>query len=342
MNIAQAKALVSVEEVVGTRIELRRRGAVLIGPCPFHDDQGRPNLVVFPKTQTWQCFACGAQGDVIDFLSRAENVSVQEAIAMIGRGGIAPSQAPKRLPVPHARVASVEARDAAYQTLIAMERLSPSHRAALLRRGFSLTEIDAGQYRTHFPGKAAQGLVPEGVPGFYHVGDTWLTSGPPGLLIPVRDREGRIAACQVRPDEGSRGKYLWLSSSGKTGGASSGAPCHYAQANGSQLWITEGPLKADLVAGRLGQPCLGIAGVSNWRSAMPLLGDVQEVILAFDQDQPGRTREAVEASARAFAQALAERGVNVLNATWDWSLAKGIDDAVQAGVEIEISPGRAV
>ena len=338
MNIAQAKALVSVEEVVGTRIELRRRGAVLIGPCPFHDDQGRPNLVVFPKTQTWQCFACGAQGDVIDFLSRSENITVREAIAMIGRGGITPSQAPKRLPVPRARVASVEARHAAYQALIAMERLSPSHRAALLRRGFSLAEIDSGQYRTHFPGKALEGLVPEEVPGFYRVGDTWLTRGPPGLLIPVRNREGQIVGCQVRPDNAEPGKkYLWLSSSGKPGGASSGAPCHYAKANGTQLWITEGPLKADLVASRLGQPCLGIAGVSNWHSAMPLLGDVQEVILAFDQDQPGRAREAVEASARAFAQALTERGVRGLEATWDWSQAKGVDDALQAGVLISVN-----
>ena len=337
MNIAQAKALVSVEEVVGARVELHRRGSVLVGPCPFHDDQGRPNLVVFPKTQTWQCFACGAQGDVIDYLSRSENITVREAIAMIGRGGIAPSQTLKRLPVPHARVASVEARNAAFQALITMERLSPSHRAALLRRGFSLAEIDASQYRTHFPGKAPEGLVPEGVPGYYRVGETWLTSGPPGLLIPVRDREGRIMGCQIRPDDGSRGKYLWLSSSGKPGGASSGAPCHYAKANGSQLWITEGPLKADLVANRLGQPCLGIAGVSNWRSAMPLLVDIQEVILAFDEDQPGRARDAVEAGARAFVQALTERGVKVLTATWDWSQAKGIDDALQAGAYITVS-----
>lgn len=338
MNIAQAKALISVEEIVGRHIELQRRGVVLVGPCPFHDDQGRPNLVVFPKTQTWQCFACGAQGDVIDFLARAEHISVGEAIAMVGRGSISPVQAPKRLPVPQPRIASIETRDAAYRALIAQERLSPSHRAALLRRGFSLAETDDGQYRTHFPSRAPEGLAPEGVPGFYRVGDTWLTSGPPGLLIPVRDHEGRIVACQVRPDDGSRGnKYLWLSSAGKPGGASSGAPCHYAKASGTQFWITEGPLKADFVAARLGQPCLGVPGVANWRSALPLLGDAQEVILAFDQDLPGQTREAVENNARALAQALSERGVKALLATWDWTQAKGLDDALRAGVPITVT-----
>jgi hypothetical protein len=336
MNVAQAKALVSVEDIIGTRIELHRRGAVLVGPCPFHEDQGRPNLVVFPKTQTWQCFACGAQGDAIDFLSRSENITVREAIGMIGRGNTAPSAPIKRLPVPRAHIASVEVRDAAYRGLIAAERLSPSHRAALLRRGFSLDETNAGQYRTHFPGKAPDGLAPEGVPGFYSIGGTWLTSGPPGLLILVRDREGRIAACQVRPDNADKGKYLWLSSPNKPGGASSGAPCHFAAANGSQLWITEGPLKADLVAARLGQPCLGVAGVSNWHSAIPLLGDAQEVILAFDQDEPGPTRTAVEGITRAFTQDLAARGIKVHQATWDWSQAKGIDDALRSGTPFAV------
>lgn len=77
MNIAQAKALVSVEEVIGTRIELHRRGAVLVGPCPFHDDRGRPNLVVFPNMQTWQCFAGGAQGTLsISSLTSSRRVQV--------------------------------------------------------------------------------------------------------------------------------------------------------------------------------------------------------------------------------------------------------------------------
>lgn len=337
MNIAQAKALISVEEIVGRHIELQRRGVVLVGPCPFHDDQGRPNLVVFAKTQTWQCFACGAQGDVIDFLSRIEHISVGEAIAMVERGTIVISQAPKRLPVPREQMASPDTRNAVYQALIAHERLSLTHRKALTERGFSLSEIESHQYRTHTSGHAPDGIVPEGVPGFYRAGETWLVNGPSGLLIPVRDHEGRIVSCQIRPNNTSRGKYLWLSSTGKPGGTSSGASCHYAATGGHQLWITEGPLKADFVAARLGQPCLGVAGVANWRSALPLLGDAKEVVLAFDQDQPGSAREAVENNARAFAQALAERGVKVLWGTWDWTLAKGLDDALLAGVPITVT-----
>lgn len=337
MNIAQAKTRVSVEEVVGTRVELQRHGTVLVGLCPFHEDNGRPNLVVFPRTQTWQCFACGAQGDVIDFLTRSKEITVREAIALIGRGNVSAAKAPRRLPVPRQRIAPPDDRNTAYRELIAWERLSDFHRAALLRRGFTPQEIGANQYRTHTPGRVPEGLKPEHVPGFYHENGTWLVNGPPGLLIPVRDREGRIAGCQVRPDHALRGKYLWLSSSGKSGGASSGAPCHYARADGTQIWITEGPLKADMVAARLGQPCLGVAGVANWRSAMPLLGGVREVVLAFDEDQPDRAREAVEVSEKAFVQALTECGAKVLKATWKWAEAKGIDDALQAGAYITVA-----
>ena len=334
MNIAQAKARISVEEVIGARVELLRRGNVFVGPCPFHQDNGRPNLVVFPKTQTWQCFACGAQGDAIDFLRRAENVSAQEVIAMIGNH--IPERSVKRDPVPRNRIASVEARDEAYRALIAQETLLPHHRAALLQRGFSPEEMAAGEYRSHFPGPAPQGVDLEAVPGFYRTGEAWAVSGPPGLFIPVRDREGRIVGCQVRPDDSDRGKYLWLSSASKTGGTSSGAPCHYARAGGSQLWITEGPIKADFVANRIGQPCLGIAGVANWRTALPFLEDVKELILAFDEDQPGPAREAVEMNTKALTQALQARGIKTHVAIWDWRQAKGIDDALRDGTFIEV------
>ena len=334
MNIAQAKARVSVEEVIGARVELQRRGNVFVGPCPFHQDSGRPNLVVFPKTQTWQCFACGLQGDVVDFLRRAENVSVQEVIAMIDSH--VPELPAKRLPVPRNRIASVEARDEAYRALIAQEKLLPHHRTALLKRGFSPEEIAAAGYRSHFPGPAPEGINLEAVPGFYQTSDAWAVNGPPGLLIPVRDRDGLILGCQVRPDHSDRGKYLWLSSTNKTGGTSSGAPCHYANADGSQIWITEGPLKADFVANRIGQPCLGVAGVANWKSALPLLDDAKEVILAFDQDPPGTAHEAVEANVKKFMQALQARGVKAHIAVWDWHKAKGIDDALRSGTFIEV------
>lgn len=35
--------------------------------CPFHDDTGRPNLVVF-ENESWKCFVCGKYGDIYDYI----------------------------------------------------------------------------------------------------------------------------------------------------------------------------------------------------------------------------------------------------------------------------------
>lgn len=77
------------------------------------------------------------------------------------------------------------------------------------------------------------------------------------------------------------------------------------------------------MAERLGQSRLGIAGVSNPHSDIPLRVDANAVILAFDPDEPGPSRAAEEDITRAFAQDLAARGIKVRQATRDRSRAVG-------------------
>jgi len=47
--------------------------------CPFHGDQD-PSLKVYPETNTFNCFGCGAAGDVIEFIERYEKKGKHEAI----------------------------------------------------------------------------------------------------------------------------------------------------------------------------------------------------------------------------------------------------------------------
>jgi DNA primase len=65
-------------------VELRRSGSSVTGRCPFHADQGRPNFVVFPRSERWWCFRCGAGGDAITFVQELEHVSFREAAALLG------------------------------------------------------------------------------------------------------------------------------------------------------------------------------------------------------------------------------------------------------------------
>ncbi len=49
--------------------------------CPFHDDKN-PSMKV---DRRFHCFGCQADGDVIDFVSRLENVSPKEAALMLAQ-----------------------------------------------------------------------------------------------------------------------------------------------------------------------------------------------------------------------------------------------------------------
>jgi DNA primase len=53
--------------IIGSRIELTKRGSRYTGRCPFHKDT-IPSLFVNPKTQYFLCFGCRAEGGASEFL----------------------------------------------------------------------------------------------------------------------------------------------------------------------------------------------------------------------------------------------------------------------------------
>jgi len=81
-----------ITEVVSRHgVELRGRGERLTGRCPFHAD-GEPSFTVYPATRSFYCFGCGAGGDVIDFVRRAEGLGFREALLRLD--GV-PTEAPR-------------------------------------------------------------------------------------------------------------------------------------------------------------------------------------------------------------------------------------------------------
>ena len=47
--------------------------------CPFHEDD-KPSCKIYPETNTYNCFACGNTGDVIQFIQDKENCSKHQAL----------------------------------------------------------------------------------------------------------------------------------------------------------------------------------------------------------------------------------------------------------------------
>ena len=81
-TIERAKSAMRIEEVVGDYITLRRRGANLIGLCPFHDER-TPSFNVNPPRGIYKCFGCGESGNAIGFVMKMENCSFTDAVKKI-------------------------------------------------------------------------------------------------------------------------------------------------------------------------------------------------------------------------------------------------------------------
>ncbi|WP_158246104.1 CHC2 zinc finger domain-containing protein [Sulfobacillus sp. hq2] len=334
------KQTVRIEDVIGQVVPLTRHGAWYRGRCPFHADQ-HPSLVVWPATQTWKCMTCSPRrDDVIGFVARWHQVSTAEALRWL-RTTYAPhgAIAPRPTPTPAAPArAPLAVRDATYRAWLAQQTLHPRHRHALHARGLPDRVIAQAGLVSHTPGLTAITPAQPGVPGFWHHQGHWHIAGPAGVIIPVRDVTGQIQALHVRADDPTRGKYRWLSSSGRPGGASSGAPVHVARGVDTVVWVTEGPLKALVAHARLQHTVLGIPGVQAWAPVPALITALgpQEVILAFDREPDPAKAALVRAHEDRLAHALRTAGWRVRRA--QWTGAKGLDDALQAGCPVSFTP----
>jgi len=249
---------------------------------------------------------------------------------------------------PQAERADPATLDRTYRALLASLPLSSTHRQALRQRGLADRDIVQRGYRTlavHGRATRVRQLVADfgadacaRVPGLYIVEcgsqQWWSLAGVPGLLIPVRDIDGRIVALKVRADHLGEGpKYTYLSST-KHGGPGPSAPVHvplHGLSPGGPLRLTEGELKADVATVLSGVLTIAVPGVTLWRQVLPLLEALRptRVLLAFDADwrqNPHVARALAQAT-----QALVEAGHPVGVETWDLSQGKGIDDVLRAG-----------
>ncbi|MEO7176518.1 MAG: CHC2 zinc finger domain-containing protein, partial [Saprospiraceae bacterium] len=73
-----------VEDVVGDFVQLRKRGANLIGLCPFHNEKS-PSFTVSPAKNIYKCFGCGKAGNPIHFMMEHDNLSYPDAIRYLAK-----------------------------------------------------------------------------------------------------------------------------------------------------------------------------------------------------------------------------------------------------------------
>ena len=75
------KSQTNILEIFSKHTTLRENGEVYVGKCPFHEDDGE-SLTVNPNEGIYYCRSCHAGGDVFNFMARAGNISLAEALEL--------------------------------------------------------------------------------------------------------------------------------------------------------------------------------------------------------------------------------------------------------------------
>ncbi len=293
-------------------IDLSPSGRARVGRCPFHDDGGRPNLYVYPSTDSWYCYRCSVGGDVISFVERIEGVGFCEAVVRLTEERPVTSMAMRR---PVRRNTSRPGPRTAW---------GPDERDCLaaavdLYHNRLLTDSSALEY---VRGRGLDDGVIEACHLGYAAGDELVAylrwrripvqaALRVGLLRPS-GREfmaGRVVVPELRG-----GQPIWLV--GRTIDSQAHVPKYlglpgckpllgWEAAKGSrEVFVVEGVVDW-LILLKWGYPALALVGTHVRPAAVNALSGFERVYLLLDNDEAG------QAAAEGLAQVLQGRGVTV-------------------------------
>lgn len=316
-------------------------------PCPCCDSKpGSKHLNINLRKEVFRCPRCGVSGGIFDLYALYAGIprdDVREA--MTERLGLSDhSYRPQRRgvvkEVKESPVADIETRHKTYTALLEKLSLASDHIDNLLGRGLKEDEIKQLGYKTTpvvGMEKIAKELVQEGcelsgVPGFYQTeSGIWkFTISQRGILIPVKDFNGRIQGMQIRRDDVKKRKFRWVSSSELKNGCKAEGWTHLAGLPAEIMLLTEGPMKADVIHALAGLTVLAVPGVNvltQLESALKQLREqgLKKIMTAFDMDMA--TNPHVQKGYRQLLLLLDQMGFQFGTYLWDGSF-KGLDDYI--------------
>ena len=78
IDIHAIRAANPLPTIAGAQVQLKRAGNEWKGCCPFHADRS-PSFTIYSGGQRFQCFGCGASGDVLDYVAKLYGLGMVEA-----------------------------------------------------------------------------------------------------------------------------------------------------------------------------------------------------------------------------------------------------------------------
>ena len=228
-TIDAVKERADIVDVVGEHVVLKKKGREFVGVCPFHDDS-KPSMTVSPQKQFYYCFSCGAGGNSIKFLMEFQRQSFSDVVLDLARRYQLPVETVDG-PQQERLRQQLSRRDQLHRALALasgwfrsqLKSASGKEALAYLRdqRGLSeatMETFELGYAPDQWDGllkhlQHVEGLSPEllesaglvvprkGGNGFY---DRFRGR----VIVPIRDRQGRVIGFGGRSLDGSDPKYL--------------------------------------------------------------------------------------------------------------------------------------
>ena len=208
---------------------LKKKGREFVGICPFHDDS-KPSMTVSPAKQFYYCFSCGAGGNAIKFLMELQRLSFADVVLELARKYQLPVETLDG-PQQERLRQQLSRRDKLHRVLALAAGWfqsclrAPEGAGALtyLRDARALSEatIEAfglGYAPERWDGllvhlQQVEGLAPElleaaGLVVARKGGDGFYDRFRHRLMVPIRDRQGRVIGFGGRSLDGAEPKYL--------------------------------------------------------------------------------------------------------------------------------------
>ena len=218
-----------IVEGVGEHVVLKKKGREYVGICPFHDDKS-PSMTVSPAKQFYYCFSCGAGGNAIKFLMEHQRQSFSDVVLELARKYQLPIETLDG-PQQERLRKQLSRREQLHKVLtlaagwFRSQLRSPAGAPALayLRDGRGLSEatleaFELGYAPEQWDGLLAhlqqvEGLGPELLEAAGLVvprkgGDGFYDRFRHRVMVPIKDRQGRVIGFGGRSLDGGEPKYL--------------------------------------------------------------------------------------------------------------------------------------
>jgi DNA primase len=220
---AEVKTKLSVVDIVGETVSLKKAGTTYKGLCPFHGEK-TPSFVVTPVRESWHCFGCGLGGDIFSFVMQRDGVLFPEALRTLAqRAGVEIDERTKREDVHKARLRQVlDSAIAFYHAVLTQSKAGTVALDYLHGRGFTDETIEThqlgwapggwdqmtralGTKRDVRPDELVEvGLASPRQSGRGGVYDKFRAR----VVFPIRDQNGHAVGMGGRLLEGDGPKYL--------------------------------------------------------------------------------------------------------------------------------------